>query len=386
MFQLRQQGVSMSGPDKTVLEPGDISIAATHLVYVSPGTGSDVTGDGSEFKPYATIAKAYATITTASIATFFAVILLPGTYVENVPLKPFIAVIGVDKQLVDVQGNWTLGAGFADPAVGQVAWVTNVGVNGLLTLNYVVANSSAGFVVFQDCLILGNVTLTQGVSNDTDFYDCDLQADYTQTGGNAFFFNTNGTIDIAQLTLLGPGTLRAVGGSWAGSVTADQNLDDTGVCEIVSEGFSMSRGAALVVATAANSPTIGANYGDLPENVSISGGAAAVMTPQMRVSHQFPNIAPNPTAIGATGTTTISLPYPAGLFGATPIEGCHMVATMVGSNWGAIVGVLAVSVTITFRSNAGVPTCDVNFYNPGVGFNITDQIDLNTSGYLPLVL
>ena len=384
MFQLRQQGVSMSGPDKTVLEPGDISTAATLLVYVSPVAGSDLTGDGSEFKPYATIAKAYSTITTASLATFFAIILLPGTYVENVALKPFIALIGVDKQLVDVAGNWTLGAGFADPAVGQVAWVTGVSIDGLLTLDYVTATSSAGVVIVQDCLVFGDVALTEGSLNFTDFYDCRLLGHYTQTG-SALWENTSGTVDVNLLTLMGPATLRCAGGSWAGSVTLDQNAQAAQVI-LNSNGFVMSKGNVQIIDSATHSPAIVASLGDTPENCVIGVAGAGVLSPEMRISHQFTNIAPNPTAIAGTAVTTISLVVPAALIGATDIETMQCSCSPVGANWGTFIGPHAVSVTFTYRMNGGVPTIDVNFHNSDAGFNITDAINLNFYAYLPSVL
>jgi hypothetical protein len=359
--------------------------AVSQNVYVALAYGSDVTGTGTQTKPYATVAFALGTILDNTVAKPYEIFVDEGQYVGAIALKPFVSIIGVDPSLVDLAGNFTLDASFADHFTGQIALVKGCNVDGLLTIDYVAAGSSAGSVNFRECLISGDVALTQSSTNATAFDECLLFGNYTQTGGFAQWHNTSGTVGINLLSMIGPGVLDAFGGGWAGSVTVDQNAV-VGNCGIRSRGFSMSQGSVNVITTIATVPFINADEGDLPENCNLSG-ANAVMSPQMRVSHQFPNIAPNPTAIGAAGTTTISLPFPsAAFFGATPIESCHMSAALVGANWGTFIGPQAVSVTITFRTNAGVPTVDVNFYTPGAGFNITDAIDLNVTGYLPLVL
>jgi len=369
--------------------------ATSQQVYVSGIYGSDVTGDGTQIKPYATVGFAYGTILDANAIKVYELFVMPSTYVENVALKAFVILSGTDDSqtaagflATRISGNFTLDAvSFGGAPVNQTAWITNIDIDGLLTLDFAGVGSTDGAVYITNCNCEGNVLITAGsTSNDIEFHDCILFTDFTIAGGFVIFVNTNGITDIAlltgQCTALSSLSLRAFGGSWAGSVTLDQNGIEAD-CILNSEGFSLSRGAVQMLATALTSPAIVANYGDTPENVSLTG-AAAELNAGMRISHQFTNIAPNPTAIAGTAVTTIPLTLPVALIGLiTDIEGMHSTCSMVGANWGAIINVHDCSITFSYQTNG---TINVNIYNPGAGFNITDTINLNYSGYVPAVL
>ncbi len=372
----------------------------TQQVWVAPW-GSNTTGNGTESNPFLTILHAQTSILDASPTKVYDIILYPGTYTEAVALEAFMNILGFDPATITgaflparVTGAWTLGASFGGAQVGQQSLVTNVDVDGLVTFDYVALTATSGEVGFTNCQIEADVTLTCNSGNDTEFKSTTFFGNYTQTSGFAFMLECVGINPTALLTLL-TGTLNAFGGGWFGSVNLDQNgtIADT---IINSHGFSMSNGNVNIITTTARSPAINANIGDLPENCNISG-ANAVLSPQMRISHQFVDVFPNPTAIAGVAAgppagppfaevTTITLTVPAGLIGATSIETMQCSCAPVGSGWGTFIGPHNCSVTFTYRTNGGAPTIDINISNPGQTFNITDLTDLNFSAYLPAVL
>lgn len=358
--------------------------AVSNQVFVATW-GNDTTGNGSQATPYKTIAKAYSTILDAAANKVYAIIVLQGDYIENVAVKPFILLMGVQKDVVDVHGNFTLDASFVDPAIGKQAWLSSMVIDGLVTLDFVAAGSSDGQVKLNDAIILGDVSVTMGSLNESDFTSCLLRGNYTQLGGFVQWFNTNGNSGPSVLTLTGPAELDASGGSWGGSASLDQNAQAAAVI-LSCNSFTINKGNINIIDNATHSPHIVSGLGDTPDNCNIGVAGAGELSANMQISHQFANIAPNPTAIGATGTTTISLAVPANLIGATNIETMQCSCSPVGANWGTFIGPHNVSLTFTYRMNGAVPTVDVNIYNPGVGFNITDAINLNFSAYLPVVL
>lgn len=385
---------------------GGLLPTVNRQVWVAPW-GSNITGNGMESNPFQTILHSQMTILDASPMKVYDIILYPGQYVENVALMAFVNILGFDPATItaaflpaEVVGNWTLGASFGGAQIGQESLVTNIDVNGLLTLDYDALTATSAEVGFTNCQLEAIVTLTQLTAGSTEFKSSTFFANYNQAGGFAFMLNCTGINNGALLTLL-TGTLDAFGGGWAGSINLDQNgtVADT---IINSHGFSMSRGNVNIITTTARSPAINANIGDLPENCNMSG-ANAVLSAQMRISHQFANIAPNPTAIaGVTATvipvgggtvnppfaevTTISLTVPTGLIGATPIETMQCNCSPVGASWGTFIGPHNCSVTVTYRTNGGAANVNVNISNPGLAFNITDPINLNFSAYLPAAL
>jgi hypothetical protein len=376
------------------LQGGGGGPSTEHFVFVSGG-GNDVTGDGTENNPYATVGHALSTILDASVTKIYQIVIIPGMapVVGDIALKPYVVIEGlisadVNVGLAFLNGNVTLDfAAWADPFVGQTAWLINVEIGGSTTIDWVTAGSSFGSISFKGVMTDNSTIASQNAGNGLTYDECSLAGNFFQSGGFVEFRNTNsfsiGTLSLSNAAA-NPAIMRARGGSWAGPVTLDQNGDDSAPCEIDSFGFNMSSGAMNVIGTAITSPIVNAAYGDTPENVHLSG-AAAVLTPQMRVSILLANFAPNPTAIAGAGVTTLNLALPAADFGATPIERMCMTATATGNNWGTFIGPHNCAVSYYFFTNAGVPNVSVNIYNPGGGFNIgADSVDLLISGYLPI--
>ena len=387
MFKLRQQGIGIAGPDKTCLEPGDIPPlpTITQDVYVSALYGNDLAGNGSEATPYATISHALSVIIDAAVTKTYRIIVLNGGYADPLALKPWIMIQGVSPELVQLFGALTLDPLFADPAMGPTAWVVGCDVQNQPQLDFVAIVSSTGLVVFSGCYLDSAVTLTMDSSNVVWGYECRLSGDVNQLGGTVKWINCNNISAGANLLVQASATSGAesqwFGGAWYGSVRADQNGSAQN-CLIQSFGCNMSRGLVSLIATAAVCPAINAACGDLGENVSLMGGAAKQLSLQMRISHQFPDFAPNPTPIGANGVTTLALTDVGlqTLLGATSIGAMQMGTTLLGAG---VADLLGNKCSVWYSYSSAPNTVNVHIYNPGLGFNITQRLDLNVQGYLP---
>jgi hypothetical protein len=271
-----------------------------------------------------------------------------------------------------------------------------------VTLDFNAILADGGNVTFQSVLFDVNALTIRGhdavaVFNGHVTLDgCEVFSDYIQEGCEVQWQNTsqtqaggNPTMHITN-QLNQPASLWAWGGGTNGNVIAQSLAAPVATQTTVNfYGFSAAAGTCTkTVGAGGTLPVLNANYGDLPENASITavGGEG---DPMMRFSWQFNNIAPNPTAIAGTGNTTVELAIPVQLrslfAGAHPIELWHMLAMPSGS-WGAIDSHGALGVWYSFYTNAGVPTVRVHFANASAGFNITDAINLNVSGYMPRLL
>jgi len=397
-FLRRVLNATPGQPDTVDWAASSLLPAASQMVWVSKG-GSDVTGDGSFGAPFLTIAHAQVSILDAAAGKPYVVYCMPGNYAESILFRNFVFVMGSDSNSTTTSLPVGLSADFtATP--GSFGGLKGFGVNALATFDATAVNANGGSLAFADVVFGGNVTLTGNdvlamANLNAVFDDCELQGDYVQNGCVVTWYNTS------QNAIGGPAfhitnqlnqnaNFTAFGGGSNGFFTAE-SLPAPVVSAVVINFLGTSvyaGGMSKVIGAGGVVPSINANFGDSPENPSV--GAAGNANRQMRLSHQFVNIAPNPTAIAANAVTTILLAMPVGLvdlFNApNPIENWHLQAMPANSNWGALTA-HEVAVWFYFYSNAGVPTVAVNFYNGNAApFNITDSIDLNVSGYLPEVL
>jgi hypothetical protein len=86
--------------------------SASKMIYVSAVNGSDSTGNGSNYAPYATIAYALTQITTASSTSPYCIFLDGGTYSESsLVLKPNVSIMGNNSRIT-VSSNITLASSF----------------------------------------------------------------------------------------------------------------------------------------------------------------------------------------------------------------------------------------------------------------------------------
>ncbi len=134
----------------------------SNTLYVSVN-GSDVTGNGNLFNPFATYAKAAAVANAAvlnppSLSNFWTIIFTTGTYTENILLQPFVDIMGTDaSDEIILSGTMSLGSGYVG-ALFLSTYVSNVGIEGVITFDFTIGgatNTALGFVsVFFDTIVV----------------------------------------------------------------------------------------------------------------------------------------------------------------------------------------------------------------------------------------
>lgn len=320
---------------------GSFPPANAHIVFVSPVFGNDVTGDGSMAKPFATIAHAYSTITTASGTQIWQIVLFQGTANENVALRPFIEIVGWDgtqtfstNYPARINGTVSLDATFSTP--GAHAWITACDISGTVTFGFVATGSADGNVSITNCQLEDTYTATMVSTNSIELHGSTLVGDYVQQGGSAIWENTAGAgVSLLHLQALGSsgGSLKMYDSSWDGDVHVDQNGVVTGgvVPVLTLINSSARNGSLTITAAGANCPTIDAAYGDLPENPTLAGSAAAALPREVRISRAL--TVPSGTNVLANATLDVTIPLAAGVLGATSIEQMSCDFTPVGA-WG----------------------------------------------------
>lgn len=339
--------------------------AVTHMVFVSALWGSDTTGDGSETKPYATIAHAQSTITTASITQVWSIILFPGDYPEDpVHLMAFTRIVGWDPSSYQnaefvfnerpaiLDGMIDLGPSFSQ--ANSLAVVTNVSCRGMITLDYVTAAHPTAHCAFKNCNVVE--TNLYGVNNGslfnrTEFYECQAEGDFVVIGGRVNWYNTSGPRPLQHLIVepaaLRPVTFEAVGGAWSGDVTASQNAVEE-LCQLNLYGFSV--GPVAIIGTATATPRVNADFGATPETPTLTG-AGAQLTSQMRVFKQLS--VPSGVTIAALATTDIAVALPTEL-GANSIESLCCMSSLILAAWRNMIVTHKLAVTFAYVNALGV--------------------------------
>ncbi|VVB55258.1 Uncharacterised protein [uncultured archaeon] len=380
------QGINPGTPGGGGLLP-----VVSELVYVNQG-GSDVTGNGTEENPFQTIAHAQSTILDASFAKAYGVLIGPGTYNEAVLLKDSVYLIGSDPLLVAFGTSVALGPTYTT-VPGAASGITNVACNCPVTLDFNALSSTSADVNFRNCFISGNVLATAfdtpgGSACNLSLFNTQVFADFDAIGCQNRWFNsaqTGGGLFHLASQANNNSTFIGIGGGTDTSLSLETVAAAISTNIMNCYAFSMQAGVVTkIIGAGGTVPVANFDFGCLPENCTVQ--ANGTMDRQMRISHQFPNVFPNPTAIGAAGTTTIDIVVPAALIGTTSIEVMQSQCSPVGSGWGTFIGPHNCSLTFTYEQAAGVPTIHINIYNPGAGFNIADICNLNFFSYLPQVL
>lgn len=117
--------------------------SATQTIYVNKG-GNDSTGDGSFAQPYLTIGVAMASFTSTISSNAYVIMVGPGTYIENVLIKPKVYLVGVPTYLGD--GVGITGTLNLDPSwttfSGVVSAISNLSVSGIITFDFTLSGTS----------------------------------------------------------------------------------------------------------------------------------------------------------------------------------------------------------------------------------------------------
>jgi hypothetical protein len=202
-----------------------------NTVYVTP-SGNDVTGDGSFFRPFATIGRANTfLLANATPSSPYLCTIGIGVYTENVALVPFVTYVAADQDDFNVQidGNVTLDPSFA-------TFVGDFPISSLESL-----------------IVLGTTTL--------DF------AGIGSTDGSFFTFNTN-----FNDTFIANGT-----NPDNGVIFVAASLQDTGETTLTGcfgQSFLTNFGNLTLVSTA----TAASEFTSLGDQIGIPFGATVTLT------------------------------------------------------------------------------------------------------------
>jgi hypothetical protein len=219
---------------------GSLSIA--NEVWVTKN-GSDVTGDGSLSKPYASVSFALSAITTATPTSRWAVRVAPGEYTEAGPvaLKANVFIIGENRRNTRLTstGGWTLGASFT-PAGDHRSGALDVSLSGACNFDFASVTSNEGKLYFESCLFVSAVTLS-GFSaiNQGESLNCNFFGAFTLSGVN--WFDTGG-IHLSQQIFLNQHssvpTLLAATNGYADKITLTTTVNDFNRrCSLFSRSF-----------------------------------------------------------------------------------------------------------------------------------------------------
>ena len=180
---------------------GGPSPSAMQQVFVDKG-GNDATGDGSQAKPFLTIQRALTSITDATTAKRYAVIVGPGTYADPFNVKPWVAIEGSNSGSV-FAGVTEINApadsiGF-DPSFAtsgySVTWFSYLTWDTHQTLDYTTIANQQIQGTFLECDVNAGFTIkgagTGGVDNWT-FDDCTIYGGLIAQGVQ-FLFTIGGT-------------------------------------------------------------------------------------------------------------------------------------------------------------------------------------------------
>lgn len=195
-------GQVTAGPG-TGSQAAKVAAQQANILYVSE-TGSDVSGNGNLFNPFATYNHA-ATVAIAGGAAegnFWVVSVAPGTYAQAIALQPYVDLCGFDAanslgfgnaNATVLNGVVSLGSGFTG-ASPVFAGLSNVYLGSDITLNFLAAGATNGGVQIsnsniQNYTIIGSGLAIRGGLNtsttgNVTVQDARLSTSSTEIGGN----------------------------------------------------------------------------------------------------------------------------------------------------------------------------------------------------------
>jgi hypothetical protein len=238
--------------------------------YVTP-SGNDTTGNGTIYKPWATLSHA---LVSAASGTPAVILVGAGTYTENVALVPNVDLVGIDGsgRATSINGNVSLAAAWtAASGSGAQACLVNLTVDGTTTLDFATVSNADGTVVlinvttFGTCAFTGfGASLGNNVVTALSFFDLAVTVTGMGLGSQATGFNS--------LALVSTGTLETNWASNGDSVLVGVSLTGgTASCIALLVGTGV-QGTLTLSGTTASYTTSSTG---VPHTVTLSGGAAA---------------------------------------------------------------------------------------------------------------
>ena len=272
---LASQGINPGSPTAG----SNTNPAVDLTVYVRKG-GSDVTGDGSFNKPFATINAACALIRSFANATTtnrYTVLVGTGRYTEALVMSEWTFVVGDSCEGTRVTfSSFTLGADFT-PNVDHRCGFQSMTISGGQTIDFNAVSSNQGKIRFDNVTFNDKWTFTAfSAVNQVLLNDCFLFNGYTQNGINLVAYGAcsiNGNIamnsindgrnlpTLAAFIGCGIDTLTETWTASAGSNAVTSTFQGAGMT-----GLLTLNGAQASVAATSNPIAF-------PAGVTLSGGA-----------------------------------------------------------------------------------------------------------------
>lgn len=280
--QLTNQVIAGPGSGSVVAK---IAAQETPVAWVST-TGSDVTGNGNLFNPFATYAKASTVLINeyAPTAAAMAVVRFePGTYLENIALKPNVALSGDPSSQTILSGVMSFDASFTGAGRIGVAFA-NLAINGGFDADFVGAGASDAFLQYLACAF-HTTSYNGGGTSSLSLEVCSFGSDVTFTdmsiASNGTVFPTTTTVvstvgaewnssgDVLQnLTVDGTAAANSIG-LYGTPVTGTMSLTGTH-CNVLCDVTGL--GTSLVLAGGATGPNIVGSAGGLVGQALVANG------------------------------------------------------------------------------------------------------------------
>jgi hypothetical protein len=198
-------------------------------------SGIDESADGSQEKPYLTIAAAMASITDATPSKRYVIKIAAGAYSEAVSIKANVFLVGESKESVRITGAVSMNADFNQPSGNDCrSGASMVTFLSAADFNWQTVTSPAGKLYFNE-VIFGSTVNMYGHNNaiaQAQFDSCILFGALTVSGINVAVFTNNicyGNITLNQHPNGGMASiLAATGGYCGGTVRLNTTVDNFG--------------------------------------------------------------------------------------------------------------------------------------------------------------
>ncbi|NBU34063.1 hypothetical protein EBS40_05545 [bacterium] len=212
---------------------GALSYPTAQVKHVNK-SGVDATADGSEQKPYLTIAAAMASISDATPSKRYVIRIGAGAYTEaSLAIKSNVFLIGESKESVRITGAVSMGAWTQDNSGSDDrSGFSMVSLLSAVDLNWNTAKSRAGKIYMNE-VVFGSTVNMYGYDNaiaQAQFDSCLLFGALTISGINVGVFTNNvcySNITLNQHPNGGMASiLNAAGGYCAGTVRFNTTVSD----------------------------------------------------------------------------------------------------------------------------------------------------------------
>lgn len=206
-----------------------VSIGQTKFVAVS---GSDVTGDGTLTKPFASVTAALNSITDASPTKRYVISVGPGNYTDAaIALKANVFIVGEQKNTVRLAGAVTLASDFTGSGDHRSGF-TSLTLLGACDFNWQTVTSAAGKLYMFDVFFNASVSM-YGHNNaiaQGQIVSCIFYSSFTLSGVNIYAHTNNvhyGNITLNQHPNGGMTTQLFASGGWCqGTMALSATVDD----------------------------------------------------------------------------------------------------------------------------------------------------------------